>query len=424
MISKSTSFSLLAALVLAAVLGSTSGCKKKPVLPPAPSTPAQIAAAAPLSANATHGKELLEQFQCNRCHDGIGIEPAPQGKHCVRCHADIVTGIFKAPSTSLTKWRPRVEDLNAAPSLEALGARYSQEWVEAYLLQPRDLRPGLPNGMPRLDLTVEDARDLAAYLVRGASEPVPPIGPEDADMGKGREILDTKGCGNCHKFTGVAAVGFSPLPVSLRPGDFAIGARLAPDLRVTRDRFSYPRLLQWLLDPRSVKPDTRMPKVLLSNEEARDLAQYILKAELSPLPEPVLPKRLPLLERPVTYKEVDKRVFHRTCWHCHSEPDYAIGDGGPGNSGGFGFKPRGLNLSDYNGISAGVLEKGSATKRLSVFAPMSDGTPRIIKVLMQRHAEAAGFPPGEVRGMPLAYPPLPLEDIQLLETWIAQGRPR
>jgi len=415
--------SLLIGAVLVAAVGGASGCKKK-VPPPTVAPVSSVAAPSALTANAAHGKELVEQYQCNRCHSGLGVDPAPQSKNCVQCHADIVTGIFKAPITSLTKWRPRVEDLTTAPSLEAMGARFSADWVASFLLEPRDLRPGLKNGMPRLDLTAEQARDIAAYLTRNAEEPPSVISADEADMGKGRQLLDSKGCGGCHKFTGVAPVQLSPLPVSLPSGDFSVGTRLAPDLRVTRERFSFNRLVNWLLDPRAVKPDTTMPKIFFSNEEARDLAQYILKTELSPLPDPIVPKRLPILERPVTYKEVDAKIFHRTCWHCHSEPDYAIGDGGPGNSGGFGFKPRGLNLSDYNGISAGVFEKGSASKRISIFAPMSDGTPRIIKVLMQRHAEAAGAPPGEVRGMPLAYPPIPLEDIQLLETWIAQGRPR
>jgi hypothetical protein len=35
-----------------------------------------------------------------------------------------------------------------------------------------------------------------------------------------------------------------------------------------------------------------------------------------------------------------------------------------------------------------------------------------------------GAEPGRVRGMPLGLPPLSSEDIQLVETWIAQGHPR
>ncbi len=53
---------------------------------------------------------------------------------------------------------------------------------------------------------------------------------------------------------------------------------------------------------------------------------------------------------------------------------------------------------------------------------MPDGTPRIVAHLLARHAEIAGTPAGGVRGMPLGFPAVAPEDIQLLETWIAQGR--
>ena len=42
---------------------------------------------------------------------------------------------------------------------------------------------------------------------------------------------------------------------------------------------------------------------------------------------------------------------------------------------------------------------------------------------MARHREVEGEPIDGVTGMPLGLPPVPLEDIQLVESWIAQGRP-
>ena len=42
---------------------------------------------------------------------------------------------------------------------------------------------------------------------------------------------------------------------------------------------------------------------------------------------------------------------------------------------------------------------------------------------MARHSEQAGTPNPEVRGMPLSLPALLVEDIQLVESWVAQGRP-
>ena len=196
---------------------------------------------------------------------------------------------------------------------------------------------------------------------------------------------------------------------------FDLGRRLAPDLRFARDRMSAAKMIAWLEDPQAIKGDTPMPKPGLSKAEVKDLAAYILGAEISPPPAKAKLARLPVLARKVTFKEVDEKVFHRTCWHCHSEPDYAIGDGGPGNSGGLGFKPRGLNLSDYNGVAAGYLDdKG---ERASVFIKDEGDVPRLVKALLARHDEESGAETGPVRGMPLGY-------IQLVESWVAQGRPR
>lgn len=89
---------------------------------------------------------------------------------------------------------------------------------------------------------------------------------------------------------------------------------------------------------------------------------------------------------------------------------------------------RGLNLSDYNGIAAGYLD--DKNERASVFAKDAEGVPRIVRALLARHDEEAGAEPsatgegGAVRGMPLGYEPLSAEDIQLVESWVAQGRPR
>ena len=81
-----------------------------------------------------------------------------------------------------------------------------------------------------------------------------------------------------------------------------------------------------------------------------------------------------------------------------------------------------MNLSDYNGIAAGYLD--DKNERASVFSKEKDDTPRLVRALMARYDEEAGAPTSDVRGMPLGYEALALEDVQLVESWIAQGRPR
>jgi len=47
----------------------------------------------------------------------------------------------------------------------------------------------------------------------------------------------------------------------------------------------------------------------------------------------------------------------------------------------------------------------------------------VIAHLMARYVEEAGGSVDGIRGMPLGLPPLPLDQIQLVDTWIARGRP-
>jgi cytochrome c1 len=432
-------FSVLVAVAL-------TGCPNKPGPKPdpassdaggAPSAVASGASSAPKAAlasaaSAAHGKELVLKYECNRCHEGSGHPDAVQGKHCVHCHKDIMEDRFSASAASITRWKPRVKELADAPSLEATGKRFNRSWVEQYLLEPNDLRPHLQQYMPRLAISAADAHDMATYLVPDADRRAGAGDSDDgdvakapeisgADLGKGRQLLETKGCGSCHVMTGVVALPSSS-PPAMDGKAFDRAHKLAPDLVFARVRMPPSRLVAWLKDPIAVKHDSAMPTIALTDTEVRDIAGYLLTAELSSGPHKERAARLPLLARKVTFKEVDEKVFHRTCWHCHSEPDYAIGDGGPGNSGGFGFKPRGLNLSAYEGIAAGFVD--DKNERQSVFAKDAEGVPRLVRAMLARHDEVDGAIPGEVRGMPLGYDPLPVEEIQLVDTWIAQGRPR
>ena len=194
---------------------------------------------------------------------------------------------------------------------------------------------------------------------------------------------------------------------------------MAPDLRFARDRMRPAAMLEWILDPKAVKPDAAMPSFGVTQSEAIDIVAYLLEAELEAVPVVELPALPPVLERAVTYAEVYDRIFGRICRHRHSDPNVVIGDGGPGYDGGFGFPKRALDLSTYEGLRSGSLD--DAGKRRSVFKEL-DGQPRIVAHLLARHAEVAGQPIEGVRGMPLALPPIPMDDIVLLKTWIEQGR--
>ena len=353
--------------------------------------------------------DLFAKFECTRCHDVPGVAEAPRDKHCVRCHQQIFDDKFEAAPEHLARWKSRITSLRWAPDLAAAD-RLRRDYLTDFLMRPHDVRPGLPAEMPRLPLARGDAERIAEALSPDEAAPF-----TFGDFDRGAELFRGLACARCHRFTGAIgddAALHAAGRGQTKPNEWA----LAPDLRYTRDRMRPEQIAAWIVKPRGTMPDQHVTPAA-----AADLVKFIMHSKLAPLTQAKPLARLPVLDRPVLWAEVEAKVFRNLCWHCHAVPDYARGDGGPGNSGGFGYAPRGLDVSSYAGISSGSLD--DAGERRSIFAPMPDGTPRVIAHLIARRAEEQGvFTP--IVGMPLGLPSLPLEEIQLVESWIQQGRPQ
>ncbi len=357
---------------------------------------------------------LVERFQCYRCHDAPGkLVPAAREQHCVRCHQAVHAGDFDQDYSAekLAGWKTNLVHLRRVPSLAGV-ERLEREWLIEFLQAPHDLRPGLEAEMPRLAIGPEEAREIAAYFVpaQALAEPVALGDPE-----RGRVLFRGLDCARCHHFSGAGVKG-PDAPPSGRLDE----VRLAPDLRHTRRRMSPRSVLAWLRDPKAVKADSLMPTFPLEEVQRQDLAAFVLQAEVAPLSSRAIPARLPLLERPVRHAEVEARVFKRICWHCHSDPLPVGGDGGPGNTGGFGFAGKGLDLGSYAAIKRGGHD--GQGEPVDYLATDAGGVPRIVAAMHARYAEVAGQT-RSIRGMPLGLPPMSLEEIQLVETWISQGAP-
>ncbi len=268
----------------------------------------------------------MRHYECQRCHEGLELPVLPPAKRCVGCHQDIRSGRFEASIEALARWNTHLVSLPGAPSLAGIAKKRSVEWLTDYLLNPRDLRPGLRATMPRLVLTRAQAGQIAHALARKSGQgDAAKIATSPAAVARGKALFETKACATCHD-----------------SGQTVLATQLAPSLSGLNRRFRPEFLVQWLLDPEAMTPGTLMPASGLSRAQAQDLAAYLWHQD----GEPVVPKtfiRLPLLKRKVRFKEVSDRVFRKLCWHCHSQPDFARGDGGPGNTGGMGFEGRGLD---------------------------------------------------------------------------------
>lgn len=87
------------------------------------------------------------------------------------------------------------------------------------------------------------------------------------DPHRGHDLIVQYDCGSCHTIPGVAAArGLVGPPLYF----FGRRTYIAGELPNTPDN-----LIKWIQDPTSVEPKTAMPKLGLSEQQARDVAAYL-----------------------------------------------------------------------------------------------------------------------------------------------------
>jgi cytochrome c2 len=107
-----------------------------------------------------------------------------------------------------------------------------------------------------------------------AAAPLTPAPSLPGDPERGRLLMETRGCTGCHTVGGVAGARGVAGPV-------LTNVVLRPTL-AGRIPTSPENLTAFLLDPAALKPDTTMPKLGLSPEEARDLVAYLYSQPFNP----------------------------------------------------------------------------------------------------------------------------------------------
>lgn len=198
---------------------------------------------------------------CVKCHQGANEVPqAPKlnaGRHlaesygCYGCHK--VQGF--------DRWK-------VGPGLTHVQSKLEQDWIVRWLHNPKDFRPSTK--MPRifhLSNTSDPASaakndtaiaGIAAYLMKN-SDPItltPP--PSKGDAKAGEKLVQTLGCAGCHTVAGQAANNHGPELSSL-------GSKVKAEW-----------LYSWLKNPKAYHPETRMPSLRLSDEEAANITAYLL----------------------------------------------------------------------------------------------------------------------------------------------------
>ncbi len=241
--------------------------------------------AAPLDlagAAAQEGERLFTERGCRGCH-GIGPD-----EHSVS---------------------PRV------PHLAGIGSKVKPEWLDRWIANPKEYNPD--TAMPKLQLTDDERHAVVAYLLTlKRSEPIP-AAPDlsgfKADDGK--QLVKRYECFGCH-----AIPGFEQVRTSVPSlGEFARKPVDELDFARTTDvpRTKWDWLKRKLRDPRAYeteKIELLMPKIAMTDEDAKTLIGYVLSLDTATLPTRYVVKATPAQQ---TLRQQIWMVAHLNCNGCH-----------------------------------------------------------------------------------------------------------
>lgn len=296
---------------------------------------------------------------CYRCHaEEANFAEAPtlnagmklvEGLGCWGCHR--VEGLEK-------QGLPRV-----GPSLEKVSAKVSKEWATRWVMNPASFRPNtkMPtffylenfvnvsgdkkptvaqSEMNRRGAKESDAmvNSIVAYLFEKSRPHAVPAVAGRGDAARGQKLLSDRGCFGCHMADPAARRDLTGTYRQFGPNLAGIGSKVGRDW-----------IYQWILDPKGWNPDTKMPNLRLTRDEALDIAEHLstLKApagfETTALPQTdakVLDDiafyfetatktrfdaRADLDRMDLHAKEVyagEKLIAHYGCYACHNIPGF------------------------------------------------------------------------------------------------------
>lgn len=181
------------------------------------------------------GRLLLNELQCTACHQASG---------------EVLAGVA-----------PR-----QAPLLDGVGSRVKPEWLRAFLSDPQQVKPGTT--MPHLTAALPEVQRAAAvealvhFLASQGGAPPRDAMPQPQAVVRGERLFHTVGCVACHDPQGDKAAA---LPHSVPLGSL-------------ERKYSHPTLAAFLANPLAVRPSGRMPHLNLNNNEASDVAHFLLRS--------------------------------------------------------------------------------------------------------------------------------------------------
>jgi cytochrome c1 len=241
----------------------------------------------------------VEKFGCSPCHGGQGSalqsvkfahgfvkhweHPLHEGKFitagCNLCHAkELITD----HAEELNKAKRMVFDLGCygcheirgfetlekvGPSLYRIAKKLQPNFVYGWLRNNREFRPH--TRMPNPMFTDQEALAATAFLysLEDDSNWQPIKKTLAGNPDRGEFLMENVGCKGCHVVEEEdRAVRSNPMPYDIGPDLSRVGQKMPEEW-----------LYDWLKNPKHYFPQTRMPNLRLSDQEAADIVAYLME---------------------------------------------------------------------------------------------------------------------------------------------------
>jgi mono/diheme cytochrome c family protein len=239
-------------------------------------------------------KSMVEA-SCIKCHQGVAQIPGGEKINVAR-YLFIENGCHGCHLTKGFENLPKV-----GPDLHHISSKVTKEWAFKWIKNPKAFRPttrmpryfGNSNNSDPEDVARNEVeiRSMVEYLFAKAEpidyEPITLSG----DPANGKTLVHDLGCVGCH-----LAEGDKPSGINTR-------RRFGPPLVKFGSKTNATWLFNWLKEPRNYAPQTRMPNMKLSDQEAMDIAAYLLSIRDTAWEE----QKVPTLQEKYLKDEI---VFH------------------------------------------------------------------------------------------------------------------
>ncbi len=225
---------------------------------------------------------------CYKCHNATPEVPQAaklnSGRDLIRIYGCF--GCHKLPGYENVR--------KVGPDLSTVSGKLTKEWVRKWLANPKEFKSqarmpqfwwnsnnsGKIGGVDWDKRNAAEINAIVEFLWANSKPKELPAGRTGGDIAKGKQLVETAGCFGCHAIGAIKEVA----------NQSQIRRRHGFNLENQGSKVTQSWIYNWVKDPAQVWPETKMPSLRLTDEEAADVAAFLasqknLEWEKKPLPE-------------------------------------------------------------------------------------------------------------------------------------------